>query len=81
MSMNLHCEEMDLWQSPTAITYMCYSHADGGWQGIKYRYIQWVKGSLNGVWDDEAEHKSAIKAVNEHIEELNSYEKLNFFVM
>lgn len=81
MSMNLHCEQMDLWQTPTAITYMCYSNEDGGWEGIKYRYIQWVKGSLSRCYDSEEELREANLVVKEHIAELNSYDKLDFFIM
>lgn len=52
MSMNLKCNEIDLWQTPTYITYMCYSNGDGGWKGILYRYKQWVRSHSNGVWGD-----------------------------
>ena len=33
MSMNLECSELDLWQTPTWVTYICFSNYDGGWMG------------------------------------------------
>ena len=53
MSMNLHCDEINLWQTPTYITYMCANRhkiVDGklvisndNWINIRERYILWVK--------------------------------------
>ena len=42
MSMNLGCDEMDLWQTPTYITDMCMSlddngNPDGGMEGVRKR--------------------------------------------
>lgn len=79
--MNLHCKEMDLWQTPTPITYMCYSNKDGGWKGIRYRYEQWVRGHLNGAWNSETELENMKSLVIRHIEELYSHKKLRFYVM
>lgn len=88
MSMNLHCEEMDLWQTPTYITWMCFSNNDGGWKGILYRYTQWVNSSNNGISntkEDEKRVRSNIEASKEHIKKLNKIAKknktLNFYVM
>jgi len=50
MSMNLHCDQIELWQTPSYISYMCFSNEDGGWQGILYRYKEWVRGTLSGCW-------------------------------
>jgi len=80
MSMNLYCEEVELWQTPTYITYMCYSNNDGGFQGIRYRYTQWVKSHLNGVWDDVEDYTDTKERIKEHLEKLNSYKKLRFYV-
>jgi hypothetical protein len=78
MSMNLYCDEVELWQTPTYITYMCYSNEDGGWKGILYRYIEWVKDHTNGVWKDDQldKYKEITDSVNEHIKELNTAAKL-----
>lgn len=79
MSMNLRCKEVALWQTPTHITYMCFSNNDGGWEGILYRYSEWVKGTLNGAWtsEDLADHK---ERVNNHLAELNLHKKLTFSI-
>ncbi len=81
MSMNLHCKEVPLWQTPTHITYMCYSNGDGGWKGILYRYSEWVKGTLTGVWKNTADLEDARQRVNEHLSELNSKKKLTFSIV
>jgi hypothetical protein len=84
MSMNLTCAEVELWQTPTYITYMCYSNEDGGWQGIKYRYIQWVKSLTNGVYNTKAEIKQRNDLQNriqDHIKELDSFDELHFDII
>lgn len=82
MSMNLHCEEVELWQTPTHISYMCYSNNNGGWRGILYRYEQWVQSLLNGVFtEDELERRDELKeSIKEHIKELHSFKRLRFSV-
>jgi len=80
MSMNLHCAEVDLWQTPTYITYMCYSNNDGGWKGIKYRYIQWIKGQRSQFKNKE-ECNEWFATVSAHIKELDSYNKLTFNIV
>ena len=81
MSLNLHCKEIDLWQTPTYITLICFSNNDGGWRGIKYRYETWVKSRLNGVWENEIEYENLKTSIKGHIKELNSFKKLNFYIM
>ena len=59
MSMNLHMEGVDLMpQTPTHITYMCLSYneegkPDGGMEGVRRRFLLWLKGTLDGGWDDQ----------------------------
>lgn len=90
MSMNLHCEEMELRQTPTYITYMCayVGHDKDGmyvqdkdWKAIRFRYIEWVKSGLNGVWEDPDDYEYAKKEIAEHVEKLMKFKKLNFYVM
>lgn len=81
MSMNLFCEEVDLWQTPTYITYMCYSNQDGGWQGIKYRYIQWVKAQVNGSFKSVKEADEVRAVIDKHIKEINRHKKLTFHIV
>jgi hypothetical protein len=81
MSMNLHCDEVNLWQTPTHITWMCYSNRDGGWKGIRYRYCEWVKGTLNGVYKTTEEADDARYRVSTHLALINSKKTLTFSVV
>ena len=81
MSMNLHAscdnKSLDLWQTPTYITYMCCVNDKGqviselkGKRaiGALRSYIEWVKGSAGGVFQtlEDAENKRT--TVYEHVE-------------
>ena len=84
MSMNLTLHdgerEINLWQTPTHITFMClssddYGNPDGGMLGVRKRYLIWVDSHMNGVWNDAddlnamreniAEHKEKVMAVKD----------------
>ena len=78
--MNLNCKQMDLWQTPTHITYMCYSNADGGAKGIFYRYEQWMRSHLNGVVQDVLAHEDLRANIADHLARLKAFPKLDFFV-
>lgn len=78
MSMNLGCEEMELWETPTYISYMCLCVGknkngryivDKDWKAIRFRYIEWVNSS---EFDK--------KMVKEHIEKLMSFKKIHFLM-
>jgi hypothetical protein len=81
MSMNLYCEEVDLLQTPTHITYMCFSNNDGGSEGIKYRYLKWVESHLNGIYANEHEMTIMQWPIKNHIKEINACKKLTFSIM
>jgi len=78
--MNLHCDEVALWQTPTHVTYMCYSNGDGGWKGILYRYSEWVKGTLNGSWKSTEDLNDAKEAVANHLAQFNGKKELTFYI-
>ncbi|MDD3353880.1 hypothetical protein [Zoogloea sp.] len=80
MGINLHCNEENLWQTPTWVTYCVYSNGDGGWEGIKYRYIQWVKSHLDGVWQNSSDLAEMRVRVADHINNLSLHKKLNFSI-
>jgi hypothetical protein len=80
MSLNLHCNEVELWQTPTYITLMTYSNNDGGWLGIKYRYIQWVESHLDGVWQNREDLNHMMTTIKLHVKELNRHRKLTFSI-
>ena len=78
MSMNLTLTDkttdcdIDLWQTPTFITWMCLSYnpetkePDGGHEGVRRRYLEWVKHHTDGVWKDEEELDWMREKVREH---------------
>lgn len=78
MSTNLHCKEVPLWQTPTWVTYVCYSNGDGGWKGILYRYSEWVKGTLNGSWSSIEDLDFARERVKNHLDQFKGKKKLTF---
>jgi hypothetical protein len=86
MSMNLYCDKVRLWQTPTWVTNICLSldengNPDGGMDGVKRRYKIWVSGTLNGRWNSIDELEFRREEVKEHINELDSYRNLKFYVL
>ena|ERR1017187_10425465 len=101
MSMNLHCEsdkiKVELTQTPTQITNMCVVQPDGTLlvelTGKKAKhalriYIEWVAGSLNGLYQTEKEideYNERSFSLNKHIHEINkvinSKKKLEVYVL
>ena len=85
MSMNLEANEVDLWQTPTWVTYICYSNGDGGWKGILYRYEQWVKSRLQGVWQNVQDFEDMQETVRLHLETVHAavkkHKKLTFTIV
>jgi hypothetical protein len=78
MSMNLTCEGVELWQTPTYITWMCLSYdpstglPDGGHEGVRRRYIMWVESSTDGVWNDANALDRQRRSVAEHLKIVKS---------
>ncbi len=80
MSMNLVAfvgkEEVNLYQTPTHITYMCLMNKDGlieheltGDEAKRalFLYLEWVKSTNNGVWEDEEALESARQRLGFHV--------------
>ena len=78
MSMNLNCKQVELIQTPTFVTYLCF-YADyekrkqGRWQDIREKYILYLRSWGNSSQDWEY--------VNKQIELLRSKKKLTFYIM
>ena len=83
MSMNLHCNKVDLWQTPTHISYMCTMNEEGARYEVTgkeakralFSYIEWVKSTLNGVYSTPEEiqnYERHKESVQYHIEEVTS---------
>jgi hypothetical protein len=81
MSMNLKCKEVELWQTPTHITYMCYSNGDGGWQGILYRYSEWIKNGINHTFPSKESADDWHNQVKEHLSQFEDKNALTFFIV
>ena len=93
--MNLHCNQIELRQTPTTITYMCMVQRDGTIEGqvtgnkakqALQIYIQWVRGSLSGrVWTDKDDYEAAKQSVDEEVARVNkvlkSKTKLKVYVL
>jgi len=86
MSINLHMEvkriKIDLWQTPTFITYMCLVNDKGKVRGaVKgkearrslYIYLEWVRSHASGMFKSSEDANDARLTVNEHLEELLKY--------
>jgi hypothetical protein len=86
MSMNLKADKLELWQTPTWVTRMClYTVNEVGetvqdtWQAIRFRYTEWVKSSLNGVWDDSGEYEQQQTIVRDHLRALRAAGEMKFW--
>lgn len=81
MSMNLVCDECELLQTPTWVTWMCLSWdpinkvSDGGWQGILRRYEHWVMSHCNGAFESKEDHDETVKFYTDHINKLKKIAK------
>ena len=78
MSMNLHCEEVELYQTPTFITYLCYysnllERTKGDDKDIAEKYILWLNsyGNRTQDWED----------IDEQIKQLRQAKKLTFSIV
>lgn len=82
MSMNLHCSEVPLVQTPTCITYMClgpHDNPEKDWRAIRDRYIKWLESHWQGLQTPEKIERRINTAP--HIEELMSQDHLTFCVV
>lgn len=94
MSMNLHCNRMELRQTPTQITFMCMVQRNGRVPdkvtGAKAKqalrvYSQWVRFSINGAWKEIDEYLEAKDRVDKELKEINkvikSRKKLEVYIL
>jgi len=82
MSMNLNASTksgaINLWQTPTQISYTILPSAIGEVKGVKareaiVRYMEWVKYSTNGAWESVEELQDAKQRVSEHLEYVRGF--------
>ena len=87
-------EKISLRQTPSQITYMCVAQPDGttpyelkGKKAVHALriYMQWVKYSINGVWESSEDLQNAEERVKEELEYLESvlmnHKKIVAYVM
>lgn len=80
--MNLQCNEVDLWQTPTWITRIALYNANGKIRKPKetlFIYKEWVKNHLNGVWNNQEEYESLRDSVRDHLRDFNSIKIKEFW--
>ncbi len=94
MSMNLFAEnngvEINLWQTPTWVTYMCIDsykqdkHSGNPlqrkWKDTRHLYLEWVKSHSQGRWDSEVEWQEMVDNIKEHVDNIMSIKKIHFTV-
>ncbi len=80
MSMNLHSPQLDLWQTPTWLTYLALYDADGNERTLKEKkhiYASWVKGQSNGAYaGTEAADRMRVR-ISDHLSNLHEVEEMD----
>ena len=80
MSMKLHCDFVELWQTPTSITKMCLFDGSILYYPILRKkearralslYKIWASGTIDGAWSDEGELSEAREALRLHLDEVD----------
>lgn len=85
MSMNLNaCTKklkLNLWQTPTSVSYTILPPSTGcDVKGKKAQlalesYCEWVKGHLNGCWNDQEAYKQMKERVEQHLIHISPHMK------
>jgi len=95
MSWNLYVKEnggkeLSLLQTPSYITQLCLSYnakgkPDGGPEGVRNRYILWVKHltqeQFNQACNDPEEQKRVSGFAKEHIEQVKALKNPRFYML
>ena len=98
MSMNLYIrvdgKDLNVYQTPTHITYMCLVDSNGkikpevyGKKALRaiHTYLLWVDQKSDGVYEDAAHAKSAKNYVEEHkkyiLDSISSFKKLEVYTI
>ena len=81
MSVNLYSKEVYLWQTPTWLTNVAlYDHKGKTrhWKDTRNIYLEWVKTTTTGVWDDPDALRYQSEIVKQHIEEIMACKKIKW---
>lgn len=75
MSINLECDQFNLYQTPTEVTYKCYYAGSpfviDNWENIRDKYIKWLRAT-------NKHDKDYAEMAEDHIKDLMSYPHLTF---
>jgi len=80
MSMNLYSPQLDLWQTPTWVTYLALYDGDGNERTLKEKkhiYASWVKSQGNGSYPDREAAEFHRQAINGHLSELEDVTEMD----
>lgn len=84
MSMNLYCDEIELWQTPTWVSELAVYDCNGEERDVEetiYIYASWVASTLNGRWEDAEEAAEARLRVKEHVEAVKNANIYKFDIL
>jgi len=91
MHLMIDGEAFPLWDMPRHIMVMCmigddsvihYDLSGSRARAAIARYIEWVKGQLDDVFEDEEEYERLRRAVETHVEELEeALEKATYVIL
>lgn len=79
LTLKVNGRNIELWQTPTYITYMCLMGSDGKHSDKTeieeakraiYCYLTWVKSTANGVWGNHEDYLYAREQLNNHVKEI-----------
>lgn len=87
--MNLHAEdesgrELNLWQTPTWVSYMCllnHKNERRKWKDTRHIYLEWVKSNSQGSFASIEESDEIGERVKSQVKEVMDAGKLEFYVM
>jgi hypothetical protein len=80
MSMNLHSPQLDLWQTPTWVTYLALYDADGNERTLKEKkhiYASWVKSTGNGAYPDQESAELSRRRITNHLSVLHVVDEMD----
>ena len=84
MSMNLHCDEVELWQTPTWLTHVALYDCKGDERPAdetQHIYLNWVVSQLNGSYHSVEDAELARDRVKYHKQEVIDANIQEFYIL
>ena len=82
--MNLYCDEIELWQTPTWLSELAVYDCNGEERDVEetiYIYTSWVESTLNWCFQSAEEAAEDRKKVKEHIEAVKNAKIYKFDIL